>query len=226
MDTTERTSDKKPGTNRPPLSKARIIDAALAIVDEEGLDALSMRRLGAALGVDPMAIYRHVDGRDGVLDGLAERLWAEIPAAPEDADWCGQLRSFAHGLRGVFHAHPNAAPLLLQRFVVPIPLLEIVHTQLQALDKAGFSDHDARQIIRTVQSFSLGYGLAELACFGIPDPGGENPSPEEMLVLLGQSLPAGTPPHLVNAAIALYGETNPDAAFESGLDLLLKGLAP
>jgi AcrR family transcriptional regulator len=213
-------------TGREPLSKTRIVDAAMAIVDTDGLDALSMRRLGSDLGVDPMAIYRHVNGRDGVLDGLAERMWSEASVIADGTDWHDQLRLFARGIRGIFHTHPNAAPLLLQRFVVPLPLLEAVHVQLCALYAVGFEARRAHQIVRTVQSFSLGYGLAEISCFGITDAGTSDLSTEAMLVLLGQALPPDTPPHLVDAAIALYGEADPDALFESGLDLLLNGLSP
>jgi AcrR family transcriptional regulator len=209
-----------------PLNKSRVINAALTIVDREGLDALNMRRLGTELGVDPMAIYRHVDGRDGVLDGLAQRMWEEVNVAIEDGPWREQLREFTRALRRVFHAHPYAAPLMLQRFVIPVSLLESVHAQLRALRDAGFSEERAGAIIRTLQSFGVGYGLAELTCFGIPEVGGADLSQAEMLVLLGQALPPGVPPHLADAAIALYAVTNPEAAFESGLDLLLDGLRP
>jgi TetR/AcrR family tetracycline transcriptional repressor len=216
----------EPATQRAPLTRRRVFEAALAVVDREGLDALSMRRLGADLGVDPMAVYRHVDGKDAVLDGIAELLWAKLPPPAAGEDWIDGLRSFARSLRGLFRQHPHAAPLLLQRFVLlPRAALEAVHAHLEALRGAGLDEERAAQVIRTLISFSTGYGLAELTCLGVP--GLENRalmSERERLLCMAQGLPPGTPPHLADAAIAIYAECDPDACFESGLDLILAGV--
>lgn len=211
---------------REPLNRARVLKAALGIIDAEGVEALSMRRLGAELGVDPMAVYRHVDGKDAVLDGVAELLWEELPdACPEDGDWAASLRAFASAIRSLFHAHPHAAPLMLQRPVLPVPQLEKSHQQLEALQAAGFDREDAAEILRTLISFSTGYGLAEVTCYALvdgeawPPPGSER----DLLIAFAQFLPPGTPARLVDVAIALWAMADSDATFESSIDLILSG---
>lgn len=210
---------------RAPLTRERVFEAALAVVDDDGLEALSMRRLGTALGVDPMAVYRHVDGKDAVLDGVAGLLWGELPPADAGEDWADGLRSFARGVLGLFRRHPHAAPLLIQRFVLPRPALEAVHAHLEALRAAGLDEPRAAQIIRSLLSFAMGYGLAEVTCLGEPGlDGWERMSERERLLCMARGLPEGVPGHLIDAAAAVYAECDPEACFESGLELFLAGV--
>ena len=210
---------------RLPLSKRRVLRAALGVIDREGLDALSMRRLGAELGVDPMAVYRHVDGKEAVLDGVAELLWEELPASEEVAgDWRDGLRAFARSLRALFHSHPHAVPLLVQRPVMPKAALEKSYTHMEALRRAGFDKQRTVEIARALISFSNGFGLAELSCLGVLGiEEWRQQSEREMLLSVAQALPPGIPPHLADVAIALWAECNPDVCFESGLELIIKG---
>ncbi|MGH2811835.1 MAG: TetR/AcrR family transcriptional regulator [Actinomycetota bacterium] len=211
---------------RPSLSRRRVLEAALAIADTEGLDALTMRRLGSDLGVDPMSVYNYVDGKDSLLDGLVELLWEEVFPPAADSDWSQGLRGFAQSLRQVFHRHPQAAPLLLGRNVFPLPALHLFHQHLGALESAGFDAPKATEAIRTLVSYGIGYGLAELTCLGVPGTRGmkERPSERELLLSLGQALPPGTPPHLADAAVAVYTQCDAEECFESGLQLILEGL--
>jgi AcrR family transcriptional regulator len=211
---------------RAPLNRQRVLEAALGIIDGEGVDALSMRRLGAALGVDPMAVYRHVDGKGAVLDGVAELLWAELPDhEPEDGDWDAGLRAFARSIRAVFHAHPQAAPLLLQRPILPVPQLEKSYQQLERLQAAGFGRDAAAEVLRTIMAFSTGYGLAEVTCYALEDAEEWPPveSERDLLVAIAQFLPPGTPPRLVDLAASLWAATDAEATFESSIDLILAG---
>jgi AcrR family transcriptional regulator len=207
------------------LSRRRILEAALAIADREGVDALTMRRLGSDLGVDPMSIYNYLEGKDALLDGLVELLWEEV-AHPAGSDWSEQLRAFAQSLRKVFHRHPQTAPLLLGRNVLPLPALHLFHQHLGGLEAAGFDVPRASEAIRTLVSYGIGYGLAELTCLGVPGTRErkKRPSERELLLSLGQALPPGTPPHLADAAVAVYAECDADLCFESGLQLILEGL--
>jgi len=105
---------------RPPrdadvLSRARILREALVLIDEEGLAAVSMRKLAHRLGVDPMSLYNHVDGKDALLDGIAEVLLAALPAPPVVGDLRETMSAPAHGFRAAMLDHPRAAPLVLTR---------------------------------------------------------------------------------------------------------------
>lgn len=211
---------------RPPLSRRRVLEAGLAIADREGVDALTMRLLGSELGVDPMSVYNYVDGKDSLLDGLVELLWEEVSSPAKESEWREQLQRFARSLRKVFHRHPQAAPLLLGRNVLPIPALNLFHGHLKLLEGAGFERQRAAEAIRTLVSYGIGYGLAELTCLGVPGitERKSRPSERELLVCLGQALPPGAPSHLADAAIAVYADCDTDVCFESGLQLILQGL--
>jgi AcrR family transcriptional regulator len=201
-----------------------VFEAALDVVDAGGLEALTMRRLGEELGADPMSVYRHVDGKDALLDGLADTLWAEVPGPGAGARWPEDLRTLARSVRAVFHRHPQAAPLMIRRFLNR-SALEVSHAYLETLRDAGFADTRAAEVIRSVVSYSVGYGLQEVGFPSIPEtPGEAATAGREFLVSLGQALPASTPSYLVETAIALCADCNPDDCFEFGLELIVGGV--
>lgn len=209
------------------LSRQVVLEAALRVVDAEGLEALNMRRLGAELSVDPMSIYNHVRSKDALLDGIVDLLWEDIPAPPNDGDWVEQLRVFTRSLRALMRGHPHAAPLVLRRMVLPEPALRAFQARLGILRRAGFETERAAEILRTLFSYGAGYALAELTCLCLP--GAQQPaaplSEREILVGLGQMLPPGTSPDLVETAIVMHTGCDADVCFETGLDLILQGLA-
>ena len=96
---------------RPGLNRRRVLQAALEFVDEHGLDTLSMHKLGTRLGVRGMSLYNHVDGKDGLLDGLVDLLWCEIDTdTSRFGDWQTAARALAGSLRALVRRHPGAAP--------------------------------------------------------------------------------------------------------------------
>ena len=103
------------GRNNGELTRSMILQTALSIVDRDGVDRLSMRRLSNALGRDPAMLYRHVPSKAAVLDGVAEIVLAQLAVDTADPDWAGQLRSVAHHFRQLALAHPNVVPLLVTR---------------------------------------------------------------------------------------------------------------
>ena len=104
-----------PGRNNGQLSRSTILQTALAIVDRDGVDGLSMRRLSEAVGRDPVMLYRHVANKAAVLDGVAEIVLAQLSVDIADPDWAGQLRTVARDFRQLALAHPNVVPLLVTR---------------------------------------------------------------------------------------------------------------
>jgi AcrR family transcriptional regulator len=221
---------------RAPLTRQRVLEAALALVDSDGLEALSMRKLGAELGVEAMSVYKHVANKDALLDGLVDQLWVEVrDGLPESAGWVDQLRAFAHEMRAVMHRHPQAASLLLSRCVLPVPMVEIYATLLDTLRDAGFDDATAARTVRSLSGYVMGYVSTELYCLGawraVP---GDQPAagpavgrPEfdttDVLLWLGRALPPGSPSRLVNAALAML-DCDLDGDFDASLDMAIEGL--
>lgn len=200
------------------LSRERILAGALELVDQDGLEALTMRRLADHLNVDPMSLYSHVDGKDGLLDGLAEALWLDVQLPAGEAGWKGALRSFAVSLRAVAHAHPHAYGLLCGRGILPEPGLRRINAALESLERAGLNREQAAEMIRTLFSYAVGYGMLELCAAPATGTTGL-----EQIVRLTRALPRDTPIQLVEVA-RLMCDCDMDYQFELGLDLILTGL--
>ncbi|NEE02609.1 TetR/AcrR family transcriptional regulator [Phytoactinopolyspora halotolerans] len=203
---------------RTPLSRERILHAALDYIDQHGLEALSMHKLGAALGVKGMSLYNHVANKDDVLDGVVDVLWAEVEnEAPPDADWRAGYRRFAHALRDTMHRHPKAAALIGSRQVMPEPALRCVQAHIAAAVDGGLAEERAYALLRTINSYALGYAFALLS-WGLGGPGCA-PS-------ISHLLRPGTSDELAGVAEVFCGQSDPDAEFELGLSLMLASTEP
>jgi len=123
-----------------------VLAAALEIIDRDGADALSMRRLARALGRDPMIVYRRASGKAALLDGVAETVLAQLQVDCADPDWAGQLREVARRYRALALAHPHVVPLIVTRPLAtplglrPVGTLRPLEDILALLTRAGFSD--------------------------------------------------------------------------------------
>src|ERR671910_3474527 len=100
---------------RQPLSRRRILEAAVRLVDRGGLEALSMRKLGSELGVEAMSLYNHVPNKGALLDGMVEVLLGELEVPPENHGWEERVRDGYRAFRRLAHEHPNVFPLLVER---------------------------------------------------------------------------------------------------------------
>jgi AcrR family transcriptional regulator len=162
---------------RVPLSRARILAAAVRFIDERGLADLTMRRLGTELGVEAMSLYRYVPGREELLDGVVETVVAElyddeaVLTAPRDG-WQDFLQRLAHGIRRVALRHPRAFPLVASRppeapwLRPPLRSLVWVETFLRGMVAEGFSEEAAVGAYRAFTSFLLGHLLLEVSVRG------------------------------------------------------------
>ncbi len=149
---------------RRPLSRPRVLKAALRFVDREGLAALSMRRLGQALGVEAMSLYNHVPNKAAVLDGIVELLLGELEVpSPEAGDWIERLRTIGWSYRRIAHAHPHAFPLAVMRSYNTPATLRRVEATLAIFRDAGFDAETALHAFQTLTSYLSGYALAETA---------------------------------------------------------------
>ncbi|WP_214402694.1 TetR/AcrR family transcriptional regulator [Pseudonocardia lacus] len=143
------------------LSRQGIVDTALALVDHHGLAGLSMRRLGRELGVDPMAIYRHLPDKAALLDGIVDALHAEMdldsPAGA--ASWRQELATYACRVRTVLHRHPRAVGVFVTRAGTVASGNERLTGRLSV---AGFDPHTGVSMIGCVRSLTVGLVVAEV----------------------------------------------------------------
>src|ERR687894_3158370 len=100
---------------RQPLNRRRVLEEAVRFADREGLEALTMRKLGAELGVEAMSLYNHVPNKGALLDGMVEVLLGEVEIPPRSKDWEVRVRDGYRAFRRLAHEHPNVFPLLVQR---------------------------------------------------------------------------------------------------------------
>ncbi len=177
-----------------------------------------MRRLAEQLKVDPMSLYNHIDGKDALLDGIAEALWNEIEVPGGDTDWKEALQAFANSLRGLAHRHPHSFGLLMGRGVMPARELQAIDAAIGALERAGLSREQAAEMIRTLFAYAVGYGMLELST---PPPAGATRM--EQIVSLTRTLPRDAPIHLIEVA-QLICDCDMDYQFKLGLDLIVSGL--
>jgi AcrR family transcriptional regulator len=148
-------------TAAPTLSRAEVCQEALALVDEEGLAALSMRRLGARLGVEAMSLYNHVRDKADLLDALHAAVLGELAPARADGDWRALLTAQAGALRDALAAHPKLVPVIATRPVRAPESQATIARAHAALCAAGFSPRDAERAIHAVGVFTLGHALSE-----------------------------------------------------------------
>jgi AcrR family transcriptional regulator len=207
------------------ITRELVLTTALELIDDDGADALSMRRLGAALDRDPMILYRHASGKAALLDGVVETVLAQLSVDPADPDWTAQLRAVAREYRALALEHPNVVPLLVTRpLATPLALrprgtLRPLEDVLALLTRAGFSGPDALHIYRAFFGFLNGHVLNELQEVV------ENPDETDDLLRLGlHRLPIREFPLLRSLAHALASYDGA-AELERGLDILLTGLA-
>jgi len=221
------------GTHRPatngrdagPVSRSTILQAALRIIDRDGIDGLSMRRLSEEVGRDPTVLYRHVPSKAALLDGVAEIVLGQLEADTSDPDWAGQLRSVAHEFRRLALAHPNVVALLVTRPLAtplgqrPPGMLRPLEDVLALLTSVGFSGVDALHIYRALFGYLHGHILTELQEVI------ERPEETDDVLRLGLHRLAVTEFPQVRALASALANYDGAAELGRGLDLLLAGLA-
>jgi AcrR family transcriptional regulator len=206
------------------ITRDVVLAAALEIIDRDGAETLSMRRLARALGRDPMILYRHAPNKAALLDGVAETVLAQLDVDPSDPDWAGQLRAVARSYRALALAHPHVVPLIVTRpLATPLGLrppgtLRPLEDILALLTRAGFSGTEALHVYRALFGFLHGHVLNELQELV------ENPDETDDLLRLGlHRLPIGEFP-LLRGLAPVLASYDGAAELERGLDILLTGL--
>jgi AcrR family transcriptional regulator len=216
------------------LTRERVLTAALELVDREGLSTLSMRRLGAELGVEAMALYRYAASKDALLDGLVEALYLELEerltaesetAAGAEGTWRSELHRVARATYAVCLAHPHAVPLLSTRMLAvplaqrPLAVLRDHERVLALLREAGLDEARTSAVFRAFTAWLLGYVSVELR------PMVDNPEETDPAFRLGlHRLSPQELPMLRETAAAL-AEPGGQEGLATGLDALLDRFA-
>jgi TetR/AcrR family transcriptional regulator, tetracycline repressor protein len=224
----EKESVQRRGVGRPragqePLTRERILGAALRVVDGAGMEALSMRRLAAELGVNPMSIYHHLPGKDAVISGLVELVFSRMRVRyPNGSPWQDRVRAWAETYRGLVRSHPNLVLEIVSSAAAVTEAVLLVNEPLYAaLEEAGLPPAEVMQAADSVVDFVHGFALAE----GTQPP--ERPFNRRELLERFEAGAADGLPATSRVFRALRREESRydfDRGFEVGLGILLKGI--
>jgi AcrR family transcriptional regulator len=204
---------------RPRLDRERILDAAEAIASSEGVGKLTMRRIGAELGNDPTAVYRHFRNKQELLVHLADRLFAtEFPVDPA-LSWREQMKAeFRHAMYR-YRSHPDLSMLLAVQPDDTPSLQRIAESMLGKLAELGLSDEDAGRVFQLIENHIVGTGLYYALVEDADDPRLRDPDAMRRVYAL---LPADEFPHAVRVAPHLFPDL--DRSFDFASDVILDAI--
>jgi AcrR family transcriptional regulator len=213
---------------RVPLSRERVLRAAMRMVDDGGIGALSMRKLGQALGVEAMSLYNHVANKDDILAGITDLVLAEFELPSGDEEWVAAIHRCAISAHDALLRHPWACNLIMAGPSVRPARLFYIEALLRRFREAGFSPEEASRAYHAIDSHILGFTLWELGHM----PPGDSPrltAKEEIIAFLAAFLPGfavSDYSYLLEHADVHLREPSPEEEgdFEFELRLILDGL--
>lgn len=209
---------KRSSPQRETLTRERVLHAALAMADEAGVDALTMRSLGQRLGVEAMSLYNHVANKDDVLDAIVDMAVAEIVPPAATGDWRAAIRASALSANDVLYRHSWACALWLQR--VPGPArVRYMEGLLACLDRSKLPHDVAHHAYHVIDTYIVGFTAQEHTFVMGPD----QLAAAATEFLAGLTLDDN--PHVIAHVHAHMDDAPSTSAFEFGLDLILDGLA-
>ena len=199
------------------FTRPQLQAAALALVDKQGLTALSMRNLASALGTGPMTLYNYVKDRDDLDTLVVEAVMAEVALPRPSGDWQRDVRAIVEATWHTVRRHPNVIPLVLTRRTLHETTLIWAERLLEALALSGRSGRELLVAFRTVSGFVMGLAQAQLA-----GPLAAETDPD---VARARALPPARFPRLIEIAKAAT-RLGAEREFRAGLDIVMAGLAP
>lgn len=218
------TSAERDAVGRAPLDRGRILAAAVGLADAEGLPALSMRRLGASLGVEAMSLYHHVRNKDDLLGGMLDVVASEFHLATDDVPWREAVRRQATSAHEALMRHPWSVPLwLTHRGAVGATRIRSMDRMLAALDRAGLDDVLLDRAYHAVQNHVIGFTMQAVSFLGSFDEGSDLPA---LAASFLADLDEAQAPHLAaHVRYHLRADADDEGAdFAFGLDLVLDGV--
>ncbi|MDP9866819.1 MULTISPECIES: TetR/AcrR family transcriptional regulator C-terminal domain-containing protein [Streptosporangium] len=201
-----------------PLSRPRIVAAAIALIEREGADAVSMRRIAAELGVGVMSLYNHVPNKSALLDAVAETVLSQIEFVDDPgADWTDRVRMQALAFRQIAHHYPRCTMVVVSRQLQSTAGLLPVERALATLRSAGFGGHEAVRILRVFIAYIVGSLLREV---------GVTPTfaPVHRSDIAVESVDPLLFPQ-VSGLAPMLADCDHESEFEFGLELLIQAIA-
>ena len=210
---------RSPRGRRAGLTRALVLDAAINLIDRDGLESFSLRRLACELGVEPMSLYNHVASKDDLLDGVVEVVMAKLAmTGPLSGTWEDQIRQAANAFRDVLLSHPQVSIVVLTRRVLTDRPLGVLREAISPFVSAGLEPADALVVLRAFTAFLTGTILRELGSdmsFAAVDSAVD----ESRVANLADSMD----PVVADSAQEI-ARIDHDAVFQRGLELFIAGL--
>ena len=207
-------------TRREPLTRARILEAATRVMDADGLEAVTMRRLGRELGVEAMSLYNHVPSKEALLSGILETVMGQFELPRHDGDWLERLRGLALAYRRLLLAHPNVLSLFAEHRHLDPDCLRPIELTLEALRSGGLSVEETTTAYHMLVGYVQGHAMLETAGLMAGDPGPEHAAEHDAFLRM---LPPDRFPRMAEM-LPYLKQCDHEAEFEYGLDVLLAGL--
>lgn len=209
------------GEGGPALTRDRVIDGAVGLADDIGMQAFTIRKLADAIDTKPMSIYHHVPNKDAIIDGMVDRVFDEITRPPDDLPWREAMAVRCRSMRHVLISHPWAAALMETRTNPGPGTLAHHDAVIGCLRRGGFSWAMVGHAYAVVDAFLYGFALQEST---LPATGGEEM--DELAGDLVAQMPADIFPHLTAFTVNHVLKPGYDFGleFDFGLDLILDGL--
>jgi AcrR family transcriptional regulator len=210
-----------PSEPRVGLTRNRILQAALRLADTEGVEALTMRRLGKSLGFEAMSLYHHVSNKDDVIDGILDLVLGETDLPSEGGDWTASVRDSAISAHGALQRHPWACAILGSPAHLRPARLRYMDELLGRLRAAGFSPETTYHAYHVLDGFIFGFSMWEADHTYTED------QTSAMAARFSATIDTESYPHLRGHGEQHFsdGPHQDVSAFEFGLDLILRGLA-
>ena len=204
------------------MNRERTLAVALAVADGEGIEAVTMRRLGRELGVEAASLYHHVNGKNQILDGLVDLVAAEIELPDPSTEWREAVSQRARRTRAVLLRHPWAVSLMASRNTPGPATLGLLESGIRAFREGGFSIPAAAHAISTLDSYVHGFVLQEVNL-----PFRDESELATMTTAIMDAFPAAAFPYLFELTVEHVLRPGYDYGreFDSGLTLVLDGVA-
>ncbi len=195
------------------LNRRKVLEAALRVVDEEGLGELTMRRLAQVLGVEAPSLYKHITAKDDILDGIAGLVYEEIDFGDASGSFSERVHSYASSCRRALLRHPNAVPIMATRPVTGKNTMALAETVIEQMHSLGFCTEVGRRILNVSYGFIVGHALAEV---------GSGPRSMAEIRETRRSFECVVSEDV--ARTVAFDPVDHDAEFELGIDLIIAGI--
>jgi AcrR family transcriptional regulator len=196
------------------LNRRKVLEAALRVVDDEGLEELTMRRLAQVLGVEAPSLYKHITAKDDILDGIAGLVYEEIDFGDASGSFAERVHSYADSCRRALLHHPNAVSIMATRPVSGKNAIALAETVIEQMHRLGFCTEVGRRILNVSYGFIVGHALAEVGSGPSRSSGERGEEARGYDCVVSEDV----------ARTMAFDPVDHDAEFELGISLIIAGI--